>query len=201
MYLWSISLCVAIPVVIICAIAAILYILAIILPFTHDFCPYETALSKLLKPWAQAWFRAWFRPGSHLDLADQSLEEVPMDLVTSRALSWLISSCENPKAVDVALQSIAGADHSLPCGPLWECNATMLIAPRIQECFGTHQLSMDRDLNRLGELHPEQYSSVLVYARSLNFLVAHLETPTELSSESSGTLSAAIKPLNSLYRT
>ncbi|KAF8598723.1 hypothetical protein BDV93DRAFT_400768, partial [Ceratobasidium sp. AG-I] len=44
-YLWDIHIGVAIPVVLISLIAAVLYLSAIFLPFIHDFCPYETALS------------------------------------------------------------------------------------------------------------------------------------------------------------
>ncbi|KAF8598725.1 hypothetical protein BDV93DRAFT_498398, partial [Ceratobasidium sp. AG-I] len=112
--------------------------------------------------------------------SEKSGVDVPMDHLTSRVLSWLISSCENPKAVDVALKSIAGADRTLPCCPMLECNTAVVIIQRIYECFSAYQLSMGRDLARLGVLSPEHYSSAVIYARSLNVLVSHPEIYNEM---------------------
>ncbi|KAF8595745.1 hypothetical protein BDV93DRAFT_514721 [Ceratobasidium sp. AG-I] len=85
-----------------------------ILPLVYEFCPYATAVSKV------------FRKGYHsiYKLKPPRGDENPkQDLVTSRALSWLIRSCEVPRSVDVALQAIAGAHHNLPREPLKDCDA------------------------------------------------------------------------------
>lgn len=97
--------------VLISAMVAILYVSAIVLPFMHDFCPYETALLKLLRPWVRAWAQAWFvRKTTTPPTTEKPSFDVPMDDLTSRVLSWLIKYCKNPKAVDVALKSIIDAD-------------------------------------------------------------------------------------------
>ncbi|KAF8603247.1 hypothetical protein BDV93DRAFT_407854, partial [Ceratobasidium sp. AG-I] len=44
-YLWNIHAGVAIPVILISVAAGVLYLSAIVLPFIHDYCPYETSLS------------------------------------------------------------------------------------------------------------------------------------------------------------
>ncbi|KAG8756281.1 hypothetical protein FRC11_005448, partial [Ceratobasidium sp. 423] len=53
------------------------------------------------------------------------------DMITSRALRWLIETCEDPRSVDIALQAIAGADETLPLSPLKECNAPLMISRRL----------------------------------------------------------------------
>ncbi|KAG8693257.1 hypothetical protein FRC09_010628 [Ceratobasidium sp. 395] len=60
--------------------------------------------------------------------------KVPMDLVTSQMLAWLIANCENSRSVDIALQAIAGADHDLPGEPLAACGALKLALLRLKAC-------------------------------------------------------------------
>ncbi|KAG8790214.1 hypothetical protein FRC12_012504 [Ceratobasidium sp. 428] len=60
--------------------------------------------------------------------------KVPMDLVTSQMLAWLISNCENSRSVDIALQAIAGADNDLPGEPLEACGALKLALLRLKAC-------------------------------------------------------------------
>ncbi|KAJ1299810.1 hypothetical protein OPQ81_000709 [Rhizoctonia solani] len=57
--------------------------------------------------------------------------ELTEDLTTSLALSWIIQHCENPSAVDIALQAIAGASQGIPKPPLLSCQATDQIIRRI----------------------------------------------------------------------
>lgn len=162
--------------VLISAVAAMVYLSSIVLPFMHDFCPYETALSKLLRPWA----RAWLVPKETTPPSERSSVDAPKDDLTSRVLSWLISNCENPKAVDVVLQSIADTDRNFPCGPLLECSPIRMIIQRIHDCFSAYQLLMEKDIIRLGEMSPENYSSAVIYARSLSVLVSHPEIHSEV---------------------
>ncbi|KAH7337260.1 hypothetical protein B0J17DRAFT_458927 [Rhizoctonia solani] len=68
--------------------------------------------------------------------AEPSLEEYnsirpEQDEYTSLALSWVISNCEEPASVDIALQAIADADPLLSREPLEKCNAATVIARRL----------------------------------------------------------------------
>jgi len=58
-----------------------------------------------------------------------------VDVVTSQMLGWLINNWENASSVDVALQVLAEADHSLPIKPLDDREAGQLVAQRLDMCF------------------------------------------------------------------
>ncbi|KAG9082543.1 hypothetical protein FRC07_014171, partial [Ceratobasidium sp. 392] len=109
---WNLHKVVAAPVIALTIVAAMFYLAATVLPFIYEFYPYSTTLSRLVTSF-------WDKKRKNRGAADMS-NDVPMDVVTSRALSWVISNCENSNSVDTALQAIAGADHSLPCEPLWD---------------------------------------------------------------------------------
>ncbi|KAJ1304992.1 hypothetical protein OPQ81_000035 [Rhizoctonia solani] len=55
----------------------------------------------------------------------------PMDLVTSRMLSWMATNCEEPKLVDLVIQSLAGAKPWLPRLPLLQCGLHMQLLDRL----------------------------------------------------------------------
>ncbi|KAG9096330.1 hypothetical protein FS749_008715 [Ceratobasidium sp. UAMH 11750] len=163
-YLWHIYPTVAIPVIILTSLTTLFYLAVIILPFVFEFCPYSTALSRVL-------INLWLKQKDQ-DSADMS-SDVPMDLVTSSALSWVISNCENSNSVDTALQAIAGADHSLPCEPLWNCNAAGLVKQRLHACFTSQQLPVTNSgFESLMKLGPESvtFRLCVLYARVLNVL-------------------------------
>ncbi|CAE6368848.1 unnamed protein product [Rhizoctonia solani] len=65
------------------------------------------------------------------DKSDNQDEEPSQDIVASRAISWMVTNCEVPRSVDIALQAIAGANKQLPRRPLEECNAARVIARRL----------------------------------------------------------------------
>lgn len=182
-YLSNVHFGVALPVILISVAAVAVYLFAVIVPIIYDFCPYETALSMLLRSWVGPWARAWFMLWHAAPPPDKPSFIVPVDELTSRALSWLISYCENTRAVDLALKSIAGADRTLPCGRLLECNTVGIIIQRINDCFTAFKLSMDKDLALLGEKSPESYDSVVVYARSLNVLFSRSVMHTHMYDE------------------
>ncbi|KAG8790213.1 hypothetical protein FRC12_012503 [Ceratobasidium sp. 428] len=73
----------------------------------------------------------------HYELKDANSgsTQVPMDLVTSQMLAWLIANCENSRSVDIALQAISGADNHLPGAPLAECRALKLVLLRLEACI------------------------------------------------------------------
>ncbi|KAG9083538.1 hypothetical protein FRC06_004490 [Ceratobasidium sp. 370] len=165
-YLWHIYAVVAIPVIVLTSIAALFYSAVTILPFVYEFCPYSTALSRVF-------INLWLKQQKNEAAADISSNNVPMDIVTSRALSWVISNCENSNSVEIALQAIAGADHSLPCEPLWSSNAVGLVRQRLHACFTSQQLPVTNSgFESLVKLGPGSlaFRLCILYARVLNVL-------------------------------
>jgi hypothetical protein len=173
-YLWNIHVGVAVPVIAVTSIAALFYLAATVLPFIYEFCPYTTALSRLSKEQ----LGKWLRKGKKSVDPDATSDKVPMDIVTSRALSWMISSCETPSAVDTTIQAIAGADHSLPPAPLLECNALEMAAQRLEVCFSSNQLPVTDEgfasLVKLGSGSPA-FRMIVLYSRVMIFLLQNGE--------------------------
>jgi nitrogen fixation-related uncharacterized protein len=62
-------------------------------------------------------------------------DEVPMDIVTSRILVWLISNSETTLHVSVALQAISGASIALPVSPFRESGVDNLATSSLLGCF------------------------------------------------------------------
>ncbi|CAE6445163.1 unnamed protein product, partial [Rhizoctonia solani] len=128
--LFAVGLCVflsdvhygiAIPVVLVTVVAAVAYFACTFLPFLYDNCPYGTALSRLYKQSSSVQ-----SPARH-DVEAQ-------DEVVGKALHWMIVNCKTPRSVDVALQSLAGADGSISPVMLERCDAWSLIRQRL-ECL------------------------------------------------------------------
>ncbi|KAF8693907.1 hypothetical protein RHS03_08292, partial [Rhizoctonia solani] len=61
----------------------------------------------------------------------EEYESLDDDIVTSSALSWVISNCEAIDSVDIALQALASASMSLPLEPLEKCDTPSVIARQI----------------------------------------------------------------------
>ncbi|CAE6496081.1 unnamed protein product [Rhizoctonia solani] len=76
---------------------------------------------------------AWFLRVADWFVFDRSddQDEPTQDMVTSQAISWMITNCEVPRSVDVTLQAIAGANKQLPREPLERCNAALVISRRL----------------------------------------------------------------------
>jgi hypothetical protein len=121
-YLWEMHFGVALPVAIVTLCGMGIYVASTILPFLYEFCPYTTATSRLAKALSNALKNT---AGNGVSFSFKQ------DIVTSRALRWLIDYCEDPQSVDVALQAIAGADKNLPLEPLMQCNARLMISRRL----------------------------------------------------------------------
>lgn len=62
-------------------------------------------------------------------------EEVPMDIVTSRILGWLISHSENKNHVTIALQAISAASIEMPMNPLRKCGVEEQVSSQLLKCF------------------------------------------------------------------
>ncbi|KAF8706092.1 hypothetical protein RHS03_05218, partial [Rhizoctonia solani] len=90
-----------------------------------------------------------------------------MDHLTSRALGWLMSNSQDTRSVDIALQSIAGADRRLPIKPLLDCGAHRLISQRFRNCFLSHPQSGFSYLS-----NPTLLDAASLYGRALEFFMA-----------------------------
>ncbi|CAE6499925.1 unnamed protein product [Rhizoctonia solani] len=121
-YLWDMHFGVALPVIIVTLGVMAVYLASTILPFLYEFCPYTTAPSRFI----QGLYDAFIRTASN-----NWSSVIQQDMITSRALRWLIETCEDPRSVDIALQAIAGADETLPLDPLKECDAPLMISRRL----------------------------------------------------------------------
>ncbi|CAE6465895.1 unnamed protein product, partial [Rhizoctonia solani] len=224
---WELSVTVAIPVVVVCGLAFLFYVLSSIAASVYEFFPYTTIVSSILRsqfmcdrytavtglfwstcdylsiglnkvltsikwigynllvlPTRCLWvltpdrldrfYHTDFDAGfSELVLHVDDIELVPrpriqgsnktlptQDMynehlkVTSYALKWLISTCEDPVLVGIALQAISGASSQLPRKPLKECEARLKILRILVSSRAGH--SLNSDLER--------------YVRALNFL-------------------------------
>ncbi|KAG8731584.1 hypothetical protein FRC11_003457 [Ceratobasidium sp. 423] len=121
-YLWDLHFGVALPVILVTLGVVTVYLASTILPFIYEFCPYTTATSRFI----QGLYDTFIRTASN-----NWSSTMEQDMITSRALRWLIETCEDPRSVDIALQAIAGADETLPLSPLKECNAPLMISRRL----------------------------------------------------------------------
>ncbi|KAJ1302240.1 hypothetical protein OPQ81_001061 [Rhizoctonia solani] len=122
MYLWKMHFGVALPVVLVTLGVMAVYLASTILPFLYEFCPYTTATSRFIKGIYDTFIAT---------ASNNGFSSVEQDEITSRALRWLIETCEDPRSVDLALQAIAGADETLPLDPLKACNAPLMISRRL----------------------------------------------------------------------
>ncbi|CAE6364835.1 unnamed protein product [Rhizoctonia solani] len=118
-FLWDVHYGVAIPVVFVTTLAAGAYFACTILPFIDNYCPYGTVLSRLYKQFSGEYSQSVRDSGNQ-------------DETTGRALHWMIVNCETPRSVDVALQSLAGAEWGLPRTMLERCDAWTLIRQRAE---------------------------------------------------------------------
>ncbi|QRV79734.1 transmembrane protein [Ceratobasidium sp. AG-Ba] len=212
-YLWEINISVAIPVIIITALATWVYVAATILPLMDQFCPYNTSTTAVLvasKPIFSFLYDALIMvavmfafllfmllacviPDKWLEEAQETVQEtaqdamdamqatlglesnrsllvkseVPMDMVTSQMLAWIITNCEDSRSVDVALQAIAGAGHELPYEPLAQCSARDLIIQRIKQCVLWDPLS-GKIVVKEARIMPE----ALIYCGAYSVLVS-----------------------------
>ncbi|CAE6404181.1 unnamed protein product [Rhizoctonia solani] len=121
-YLWEMHFGVALPVIVVTLCVMSVYGASTILPFLYEFCPYTTATSRFVKGLYDTFFQTAVNHWS---------STIQQDIITSRAIRWLIETCEDPQSVDIALQAIAGADEMLPLEPLRECNAPLMLSRRL----------------------------------------------------------------------
>ncbi|KAG8779743.1 hypothetical protein FRC12_023871 [Ceratobasidium sp. 428] len=182
-YLWSIHLGAAVPVLVVTGVSVVAYGVLTILPLLDEHCPYNTPLSKLIKllpkPDLLRYLRRWMKfavseePTPWQPELEEGGEEDLMDEVTSRALAWLIVSHEDTKSADIALQAIAGATAKLPMLPLYRCNAHVLLNDRVENCFVTRQATgktylKDRALLEAASLYDRALTSPASFQPEVN---------------------------------
>ncbi|CAE6495236.1 unnamed protein product [Rhizoctonia solani] len=117
-FLWDVHYGVAIPVILVTIFGAGAYFACTILPFLYDYCPYGTVLSRLYKQFSST--------HSPIKRDDGTQDEVP-----GKALHWMIVSCETPRSVDIALQSLAAGHERISPVMLERCDAWTLVRQRL----------------------------------------------------------------------
>lgn len=148
------------------SITALIYVAALVLPLIYDYCPYATALSRLIKPYPGTWSR---RRECQTDSSDSG-NMVPMDATTSRALAWMIRKSEVPKSVDHTLQAIAGTSFDMPNEALWDCGVPEAINQRLRDCLEDPNYINIEQLYALEASAPATFSSPIVYAHALSLV-------------------------------
>ncbi|EUC58235.1 transmembrane protein, putative [Rhizoctonia solani AG-3 Rhs1AP] len=101
------------------------------------------------------------------DQKEQPDSDDIMDNLTSRALGWLMTNSQDMRSIDIALQSIAGADRRLPVKPLFDCGAHHLLVQRFRNCFLSHPQSGFSYLSNPGLL-----DAASLYGRALEFFMS-----------------------------
>ncbi|KAH7341627.1 hypothetical protein B0J17DRAFT_647318 [Rhizoctonia solani] len=145
------------------------------LPLGNAYCPYNTPLShyidfllrKSLSRFRHCGFTQRFLARQYDSDATADLTGSLSDQVTSRVLGWLISHSQDERAVDLALQAIAGADPGMPVQPLIQSNVVQQLATRFMACFNVHPKTGLSFLNRMGS--PEIAS---LYGRALSLVLS-----------------------------
>ncbi|GAB1527157.1 hypothetical protein RhiTH_010332 [Rhizoctonia solani] len=123
-FLWDVHFGVAVPVLFVTFIGVAAYISCTILPFIDKYCPYGTVISMLVKQLTDS-------------QSQQNRFDWLQDVLTAKAIHWMIEHCETPRSVDIALQSIAGATKDLP----WDLLARSGIWSMIKQRLDTKDLS------------------------------------------------------------
>ncbi|CAE6455647.1 unnamed protein product [Rhizoctonia solani] len=134
-FLWDVHYGVAIPVVVITTISAGAYFACTIVPLLYDFCPYGTVLSRVIKQFTSSVSRF-------------TQDDPVQDDVIGNALHWMVTNCETPRSVDIALQSLAAADEEVSPTKLEEVNAWAMIKQRF-ESGALEQSEQSRNASRL----------------------------------------------------
>ncbi|QRW21257.1 activating signal cointegrator 1 complex subunit 3 [Rhizoctonia solani] len=177
LYLWDTHVGVAIPVLATTAFTGTFYATTTMLPITYELCPYATPLSQFIKTCPNALeflkqtFSTILSQASHLKIPMRLLKlfdsfSLAEPEAPTKALGWLMSNSQDTRSVDIALQSIAGADRRLP-KPLLDCGAHRLISQRFRNCFLSHPQSGFSYLS-----NPTLLDAASLYGRALEFFMA-----------------------------
>ncbi|KAG9081444.1 hypothetical protein FRC06_005556 [Ceratobasidium sp. 370] len=184
-YLWDVNTSVAVPFTFTTASTACFYSYGLIMPLLDESSPYAIPgfvnyikqylgalsyiYSQLLKSTLQR-----VRDSTPPEITSQPSDwqtsqiiKVPMDIVTSRMIIWLIENCEDRHIVDTALQALAGADNSLPLEPLGD-KIFGLAWSRLTACTKPDPRSQSLSADDLSQL-----SVALRYSRACFTILPH----------------------------
>ncbi|CAE6420771.1 unnamed protein product [Rhizoctonia solani] len=103
-----------------------------------------------------------------VDRSQSSEDETPMDKATSKMLLWMITQCEDPKSVDLALQALAGADLWLPCKPFLRNEIDTQILRKLERCIYVLE---SLHLRGHGSTWEELLDNAYLYSRALATLL------------------------------
>lgn len=178
----SIHTGVAAVLIIVLGLSVVFYFTTTVLILKYEHCPYQTPLSPVIKDslphiWRMvrlwlpddiaAFLKAFIPDPTHKRVVTD--QEPIMDILTSRALAWLISNSENTCSVDIGLQAIAGADPSLPLQPLDDCDIANVLSHRFTGCFVVIPGDRNAKLQPVSKAIVEQAS---LYGRALAFAIS-----------------------------
>ncbi|CUA74164.1 glutamine synthetase [Rhizoctonia solani] len=121
-------------------------------------------------------FLVWLLDKYHASQPTELTEKHTISL----ALKWLIENCETPSAVNIALQSIAGASQNVDKQPLIDSQATVQILQRM--------VSSDTSNKENG--------SIILYKRALQFLGSNSGGALDLNSTQDSDIGAMFWYLN-----
>ncbi|CAE6449334.1 unnamed protein product [Rhizoctonia solani] len=97
-----------------------------------------------------------------------SEDETPMDQATSAMLLWMITNCEDPKSVGLALQALAGADLWLPCKIFSRYEIDVQVLRKLERCLYVLGSS---HLRSHGTVWEGLLDSAYLYSRALATLI------------------------------
>ncbi|CCO33703.1 hypothetical protein BN14_07788 [Rhizoctonia solani AG-1 IB] len=109
-FLWEINLTIAIPVSVVTLVGAIIYTLCTLAPFYDTYCPYGTTLSRIYQQ-------------TFAIKLQTSQDDPEQDKVTAQAIEWMLTNCETPGSVEIALRSVALTTLDLDLSGIEKCKA------------------------------------------------------------------------------
>jgi hypothetical protein len=150
--------------------------------------PWITPAKAYIEPWSRKWrsyIAVTVAPNSAGDESSVASETVvsindrPMDWITSHMLSWLLKNCHDSESQRIVVQSLAGADPWLPRLPLLENDVLSLLFQQLDHCFVYDYQKQSYCLKT-----PALSESACLYLRALQFLLSHYNRQGFLSFES-----------------
>ncbi|CAE6439980.1 unnamed protein product [Rhizoctonia solani] len=109
-----------------------------------------------------------------VDSSGPGEDETPMDKKTSAMLLWMITDCEDPKSVELALKALAGADLWLPCTVFLEKEIDTQILRKLERCLYVLE---NFHLRGHGFTQEELIDSAYLYIRALATLIRARDNP------------------------
>ncbi|QRV90195.1 transmembrane protein [Ceratobasidium sp. AG-Ba] len=185
-YLWTIHTTVVIPVLAMTTLAFLFYAITTILPVGYTYCPYNTPLSRyielIMRKALESFkgtsfsYASWLRQ-HHSEVSADVSSPTP-DYLTSRMLAWLISSSQDNRSVDLALQALAGVDSRLPMQPLIQSGVVTRLVQRFTGCF-----RVDLKTGYISLTNAHLLGPASLYGRGLALVLQNASNPSQVALE------------------